>query len=259
MKKLVSLMLALCLVMCAFACADEDLLSRITSKGVIVVASEGCWAPWTYHDEVTDEAIGFDMDVVRAVAAKLGVEVQFVDCPWDSLFGGLDSGRYDLIANGVEWTEDRAEAISMSDAYAYMRTALIVRGDNEEIKGFEDLNGKKTTNTISSTYAAIGESYGATVVGVDDLNSTMMLVMQGRVDATLNAEVSYVEYMTEHPEANLKVVATTEEASLVCMCVRKGEDTESFVAAINQALAELNEEGVLTEISIKYFGRDITK
>ena len=102
------------------------------------------------------------------------------------------------------------------------------------------------------------EDYGATATGVDDLNQTIELLLAGRVDATLNAEVTYYDYMNQHPDANLKIAALTDEASLVCIPTRKGDDSASLREAINQAIAELSESGQLSELSEKYFGRDIS-
>ena len=105
----------------------------------------------------------------------------------------------------------------------------------------------------------LAESYGAEAVGVDTLDQTIEMVLSGRADATLNAEVSYYDYLRVHPDANLKVVALTEDASRVAIPVRKGEENASLLAALNQAIEELAEEGVLSELSVKYFGSDITK
>ena len=135
---------------------------------------------------------------------------------------------------------------------------LVVRGDNEDIKSFEDLKGKKTTNSIASTYMILAEEFGAEVVGVDTLDQTIMQVLTGRADATLNSEVSIADYMQKRPDANIKIVALTEEANLVAIPTRKTDDSASLLEAINQAIAELREEGKLSEISMKYFGRDIT-
>lgn len=136
--------------------------------------------------------------------------------------------------------------------------AMIVRGDREDIASFEDLAGKRTANSISSTYMLLAESYGATAMGVDTLDETLAMVLSGRADATLNAEVSFYDYMNVHPDANLKVVALTDEASQVAMPIRKEADSASLLAAVNQAIDELRAEGELTRISEKYFGKDIT-
>ena len=260
MKKLLCLALALLMTLAALPVMAEegDLLSRIQEKGEIVIATEGAWAPWTYHDE-DDNLVGFDVEVAQAIAEKLGVTATFVETEWDGIFAGLDAKRYDMAANGVEITDERAEKYDFSTPYGYIRTALVVRGDNEDIKSFEDLNGKTTTNSIASTYMILAESYGATAVGVDTLDQTIQMVLSGRADATLNAEVSIYDYLSVHPDANIKIVALTEEASQVALPVRKGEDSATLLAAVNQAIEELAEEGELSRISEKYFGQDITQ
>lgn len=238
--------------------AEADQLARIQEKGEIVIAMEGTWAPWTYHDE-NDELVGFDVEVGKLIAEKLGVEATFVEGEWDGLFAGLDSERYDIIINGVEVTDERSEKYDFTDPYCYIHTALIVKDDNTDITTFEDLAGKTTANSISSTYMLLAEEYGATVQGVDSLDETIQMVLAGRVDATLNADVSFYDYMNVHPEAALKVVALTNEASLVSIPTRKGDDSKTLREAINNALEELRADGSLAAVSEKYFGSDISK
>ena len=236
----------------------SDLLAQIQEKGEIVIAMEGTWAPWTYHDE-NDELVGYDVEVGKAIAEKLGVTATFVEGEWDGLLAGLDAGRYDIMVNGVGITPDRQEKYDFTTPYAYNRTAVIVRGDYNEIASMEDLNGKNTANTISSTYAEQAEAYGATVTGVDDLNQTIELLLAGRIDATLNAEVVFADYQNAHPEANIKIAAYSDDVEQVAIPVRKGADTATLLDAINQALAELDADGTLSELSVKYFGTDISK
>lgn len=257
-KVVVVTLLALILAVCPALADGEDQLAAIKAKGEIVVATEGAWAPWTYHDE-QGNLVGFDVEVAKAIADKLGVTATFAETEWDGIFAGLDAGRYDIAANGVEVTDERAEKYNFTTPYGYIRTALIVRGDNDDITSFEDLAGKHTANSIASTYMTLAESYGATAVGVDTLDQTIQMVLSGRADATLNAEVSFYDYMAVHPDANIKVVALTDDASRVSIPVRKDEKSASLLEAINQAIAELDEEGELSRISEKYFGKDITK
>lgn len=240
------------------AAPSGDLLSQIQERGEIVVAMEGTWSPWTYHDE-NDLLVGYDVEVALAIGEKLGVNVTFVEGKWDGLLAGLDAGRYDIMVNGVGITPDRQEKYDFSTPYAYNRTAVIVHGDNTDINSMNDLNGKQTANTIASTYATQAEAYGATVTGVDDLNQTIELLLADRIDATLNAEVVFFDYLAAHPDANIKIAAYSDEVEQVAIPVRKGEDTASLLAAINNALAELEEEGSLRILSEKYFGTDISK
>ncbi len=237
---------------------DKDQLAQILEKGQLVVAMEGTWSPWTYHDE-NDELVGYDVEVAKLIAQKLGVEAVFVEGEWDGLFAGLDAGRYDMVVNGVEITPERGEKYDFSDPYGFIRTAIVVDGDNDEIQSFEDLEGKNTANTISSTYAELAESYGAAVTGVDDLNQTFELLLSGRIDATLNAELTYYDYMKAHPDRNLKIAALTDEASLVAIPMRKGEDSASLREAVNEAIAQISQSGELTQLSEKYFGSDISR
>ena len=117
---------------------------------------------------------------------------------------------------------DREKKYNFSTPYAFNRTAVLVRGDYDQIHSMEDLKGKRTANTISSNYATLAESYGATVTGVDDLNQTIELLLSGRIDATLNAEVVFADYQRTHPDANIQMVAFSDEPERVAIPVRKG-------------------------------------
>ena len=236
----------------------DDLVAQIKERGSIIVAMEGTWAPWTYHDE-DDNLVGYDVEVAQNIAEKLGVEVQFVEGAWDGLLAGLDAGRYDIMVNGVGVTEERAEKYNFSTPYAYNKTAVIVRGDYDEISSMKDLKGKKTANTITSIYAEEAEAYGATVTGVDDLNQTIELLLSKRIDATLNAEVVFNDYKKEHPDADVKIATYADKVEEIAIPVRKGDDTVTLLDAIDDALDEMAKDGTLTELSEKYFGMDISK
>lgn len=236
----------------------DDLLAQIKERGSIIVAMEGTWAPWTYHDE-DDNLVGYDVEVAQNIAEKLGVEVEFIEGAWDGLLAGLDAGRYDIMVNGVGVTEERAEKYNFSTPYAYNKTAVIVRGDYDEISSMEDLKGKRTANTITSTYASQAEAYGATVTGVDDLNQTIELLLSKRIDATLNAEVVFNDYKKEHPEADVKIATYSDQVEEIAIPIRKGDDTVTLLEAVNDALDEMAKDGTLTELSEKYFGMDISK
>ena len=234
-----------------------DQLAAVQASGKLIVALEGAWQPWSYHDE-SDTLVGYDVEVSRAIAEKLGVEPEYVESDWDSLFAGLDAGRFDMVCNGVEVTDERALTYDFTTPYGYIHTALAVRKDNDEIKTFEDLKGKTTANSLASTYMELAESYGATVQGIDTLEETIQLLTAGRIDATLNADVSFYDYLNVHPDADFKLVAQTEDASHVAIPVRKGDDSASLLEAINTAIEELRADGTLKALGEKYFGQDIS-
>ena len=236
---------------------DGGLLAAIQAKGELTIAMEGTWAPWGYHDE-NDNLVGYDVEIAQAIADKLGVKANIVEGEWAGILAGLEGGRYDIIVNGMDIDESRQEKYDFSTPYAYNRTVVITREDDDSIQTMEDLDGKTTANTLNSTYANVAEGYGATVTPVDDFIQTIELLTSGRIDATLNAEVSYYDYIGVHPDAPVKVACIDSESTQVAIPMRKGEETASLRAAIDQALAELAQDGTLSELSTKYFGTDIS-
>ena len=232
-------------------------LGRIKEAGKIVVGLEGDWQPFSFHD-ANDNLVGFDVEVAQNIAMIIGVEAEIIEAPWDGLFAGETAGTYDIVVNGVDVTEDRKQTYDFSDPYAYDHTVLVVAAGNTEITSFEDLDGKTTANSIGSTYMEIGESYGAEVKGVDTLAETMSMVLNGQVDATINAATSVQDYLVTTGETGIIVVDQLEEATSYAIPLVKGSDNDSLRAAINDALAEMRKNGKLAELSEKYFGADLT-
>ncbi len=256
MKKIIAI-LAVLMLAAAVVTAGADQLDTIRERGTLIIATEGNWKPWTYHDE-SDQLTGFDIEIGRLIAEKLGVEADFQEVPWESILAGVDQNRFDIACNGVGYTDERAEKFTFSDPYVYTEAVLVVRKDNTDILSLEDLKGRKTSNSPNSTYAMKAEEYGATVDYVDTLGETMMMLEQGRVDATINAKGSVEDYLKEHPDANIKIVLTFP-GEPVCYPVRKGPETETLIAEVNKILAEAREDGTLSALSVKYFGQDLTK
>ena len=237
--------------------AAKDVLEQIKERGSLIIAMEGVWQPWTYHD-ADGKLTGFDVEVGNLLAEGLGVKAEFVETAWDGILAGVDSGRFDIACNGVGYTEKRQESYNFSEVYIYSQMALVVREDDEEIKSLEDLKGKKTANSPNSTYATVAEKAGAEVTYVDTLGETMSLLTDGRINATLNDKDSVESYMSEHPEAKIRI-ALTVAGEPVAVPMKKGPETDSLKAEIDRIFQEARNNGKLAELSIKYFGVDLTK
>ena len=259
-KRLTALFLAALMLMSVAALAEEeDLLTKVLNRGSLVIATEGNWSPWTYHDTVdgVDALTGFDVEVGRLIAERLGVTAEFREAEWSALLAGVDSGLFDLACNGVDYTEERAEKYDFSDPYVYTEIALVVRKDNDDIHSFADLAGKVTSNSPSSTYAQRAEAAGASVVYVDAFDGTMMMVEQGRVDASINALGTIEEYLEARPDSNLKIVYV-QPGDPVCIPMRKSAESAALLAKINGIIADAKADGTLSALSIRFFGKDLT-
>lgn len=232
-----------------------DLLDKIQEAGVIVVGTEGTYSPNSYHDENGD-LVGFDVDVARGVAEHLGVDIQFVEAEWDSLFAGMDSGRVDIVVNEVEYSDERAEKYDFSEPYTYVHGALLVAEDNTDITGFDALTGKRAAQNLTSSWGQEAEGCGAELVSVDSVAEGIELILSGRADCMLNAETAFYDYLNKHPDAPVKIVAATDTTTSSQIPVPKGN--ERLVEAINEALDDMRASGQLAQLSEQYFGADVT-
>ena len=268
MKKLVSVSVAALMALSLSACgssaassastaaAADDSLQKVKDAGELRIGLEGDWQPFSYHDE-NDNLVGYDVEVAQNVARRLGVKADITEGAWDGLLTGLSTGVYDVVVNGVDVTGEREKTFDFSDPYAYDHIDLVVRKDNDTIKTFEDLKGSTTANSTGSTYAQMGEDYGAKVSNVPTLAETMTLVLNGTVQATINADTSVQDYLNTTGETNLKVVDQSDDVTEYAIPMKKGSDT--LRKAVNDALQDMRDDGTLKSLSEKYFGADLTE
>ena len=231
-------------------------LAAIQSAGAIKIGTEGTYAPFTYHD-TSGKLVGFDVEIGEAVAAKLGVKAEFVEGKWDGLIAGLDANRYDAVINQVGITEQRKQKYDFSEPYIASKAVLIVRADDDSIKGFADLKDKKSAQSLTSNFGKLAQENGAELVGTDGFDQSIQLVLTGRADATINDSLSFLDFKKQKPDANVKIAAEQANADYSGIIVRKGDP--ELVEAINKALAEVKADGTYQKIADKYFGQDVSK
>lgn len=235
-----------------------SLIERINNKGVIVVGTEGTYAPFTYHD-AGGKLTGYDVEVTCAVAAKLGVKVAFKETNWDSMLAGLKSGRFDTVANQVALTSpERQATFDKSEPYSWSGPAIMTRADETRINTLADIKGLKAAQTLSSNYGETAKKAEAEIVPVDGMAQALTLVQQKRADATLNDALSFLDYLKKNPNSGLKIswTAGAEEKKGAGLITNKGND--EAIAKFSAAIVELQKDGTLKQLGEQFFGKDVS-
>ncbi|MGY4109216.1 amino acid ABC transporter substrate-binding protein [Aeromonas encheleia] len=257
MKHLRSLFLLAALPLAVMTSAEaQSSLASIQSAGVIKIGTEGAYPPFTYHDK-SGKLVGFDVEIGELIASGLGVKPDFVEGKWDGLIAGVDARRYDLVLNEVVITPDRLKKYDFSDPYITSKAVVVVHSDNSSINSFADLKGKKSSQSLTSNFAQLAKASGAEVVATEGFNQSLELVLSGRVDATINDSLSYLDFKKQKPDAKLKVAATEAKGDQSAVLLAKGQP--ELLAAINQTLRTAKQDGSYQKISLKYFGTDVSQ
>ncbi|USX16923.1 transporter substrate-binding domain-containing protein [Oxalobacteraceae bacterium OTU3CAMAD1] len=240
------------------AASAADLLATVKARGTLKVALEGTYPPFNYKDQKTGQLAGYDVDVARLLAAKLGVKVEFVSSEWASILAGLSANKYDVIISQVGINPKREQAFDFSTPYIYSMPQLIVRKDEKAVyTSLADLKGKKLGVGQGSVY----EQQAKAVPGIDVRSyaaapDTMSDLASGRLDAALNDSLMSA-YLLKISKLPIKAGARVGAVERMGIPFHKGNP--EFKAALNKALADVAADGSLKAISIKWFGTDVSK
>lgn len=229
----------------------------LVNAGTLTVATEGTYRPFSFHDDGSGDLVGYDVELAEAVAEKLGLEIEFQETQWDAIFAGLDAGRFDVIANQVSINPEREEQYLFSEPYTVSPGVIVVKEGDTSISSFDDLAGKTTAQSLTSNWYTLAQEAGANVEAVEGWAQAVALLEQGRVDATINDKLTFLDDVQTNGERGLAVAAETDDPSLSAFALTK--DKSDLVAAIDDALEELRAEGVLAELGEKYFGADVSE
>lgn len=239
------------------AAATGSLIERINNKGTITVGTEGTYAPFTYHDE-SGKLTGYDVEVTRAVAEKLGVTVEFKETQWDAMMAGLKAGRFDVVANQVALTSpERQATFDKSEPYSWSGPVLVARNDST-ITSVGQIAGKKAAQSLTSNYGERATAAKAEIVPVDGLAQSLMLIEQKRAEVTLNDELAVLDYLKKNQNSSVKIVwsAPADEKVGAGLVVNKGN--EEAVAKFSEAVKQLQADGTLKKLGEQFFGKDIS-
>ncbi|OLF39158.1 MULTISPECIES: amino acid ABC transporter substrate-binding protein [unclassified Psychrobacter] len=241
------------------AAEGSDLLQRINNGGTINVGTEGTYPPFTYHDE-SGQLTGYDVEVTRAVADKLGVDVEFKETQWDAMLAGLDSERFDIVANQVSLTTPERQAkYDLAQPYSWSGAVVLAATDDNRYSSWEALKGLRSAQSLSSNYGEMAERYEAEIVPVDGMAQAVQLVKQDRADFTMNDQLAVLDYLKKFPDSGLeiKLAAPKSEQRGSGLILLKGND--AVVEKLNEAMGELQADGTLTKLSEEFFGADISQ
>ncbi|HSP21682.1 MAG TPA: transporter substrate-binding domain-containing protein [Planococcus sp. (in: firmicutes)] len=235
---------------------------EIKEEGTLTVATSGTLFPTSFREEGTDELTGFEVEVVREIAERLELEVEFTELGFDEMLTSVQTGQVDLAANDIEATEDRKDKFAFSTPFKFSYGTAIVRKDDlSGIKTLEDLKGKKAAGASTSVYMETARSYGAEEVVYDNATNEVYLrdVSIGRTDVILNDYYLQTLALAAFPELNITIHPDIKYSpSEVSVVMNK--DNEELVENVNGAIEEMLEDGTIAEISKEFFnGADATQ
>ena len=237
-----------------------NLNNQKEQENILVLGMDDSFPPMGFRNE-NNELVGFDIDLAQEVCNKLGLQLKVQPISWAAKEQELDSGNIDCIWNGFGYTEERDEAMTLSKPYIKDKSMFVVKTDSDYSKQ-DDLIGKKIGVQSGSiqerrlSESEFGKSVGE-VIGYTDYLTALMDLETGNVDAVYMSEISGNYIMTEQEkEFNTFDASIGEESKGMVIAFKKGN--VELKDKVEQAIEELRQEGKLSEISIKWFGKDIT-
>ena len=253
---LAQLALALLLGGALLQAGAADLLATVKARGTLKVALEGTYPPFNFKDG--GALAGYDVDVAKLLAQRMGLKAEFISSEWASILAGLSAGRYDVIISQVGINPKREQAFDFSEPYIYSMPQLIVRKDEKtSYASLNDLKGKKLGVGQGSVYELQAKAVpGIEVKSYPAAPDTMSDLATGRIDAALNDSLMSA-YLLKNSRLPIKAGARVGAVERMGIPFQKGNP--QFKAALNKALAEIAADGSLKAVSLKWFGTDVSK
>ncbi|MGF1930764.1 transporter substrate-binding domain-containing protein [Enterococcus casseliflavus] len=244
---------------CSKPTEEDTSLSKVEEAKTLVVATSGTLYPSSYYND-ENELVGYDVDVAKEVAKRLGVEITFKEYNVDGQVSSLTRGEADFAANDFGLTDERAEKFSLSTPIKYSFDSMIVRkSDDSGIASLEDLDGKKAAGEPNTSYMRLAESYGAELVTYDNATNDQYLtdVANGRTDVILNDYYLQKMAVAALPDIPVKILEDVyfnpNETGFLFV-----KDHQALQEKVDAVLAEMKEDGRLKELAETYFQTDIS-
>lgn len=233
----------------------------IQESGVLKAATDGTYYPNSYHDEATNELTGFEVEILREIANRLGLEIEFTEMGVDGMLTSLNSEQIDISALGIDRDGENANKYNYTSPYKYSFGAMVVReSDDSGIETLEDLEGKKAAGAATTSYMKVARHFGAEEVIYDNATNDQYLwdVANGRTDVVLNDYYGQVMATDALPEIPVKVHDIFYNPSETNFAIKLGND--ELTDKVNEELEAMREDGTLTEISQEFYnGEDVSE
>lgn len=233
-----------------------DLLDEIKKSGKMRVGLMGTYPPYNFLN-ANNEVDGFDVDIAKEVAKRIGVQAEFVTTEWAGMIGGLEKGKFDVVVSQMTITDERKKTMDFSKPYIKNAVNVIVREDNNEIKSIEDFKGKKVgvgLGTNDEQYlreVAMPKVGDFEVVTYNDVITSLMDLNTGRIDATVN-NMFAIKPQIEKNNLKVKAVGEPIKEDFAGMAICK--ENPEFLAALDKALEDMKADGTYKNIFMKWFG-----
>lgn len=253
-KPIVFVLLAVFVLTAVLAGCGQQQPATNSKPKVLRVGSETTYPPFEFQDEKSKEFTGFDIEMMRAIGKQMGYEVQINGMNFDGLIPALEAGQIDVIASAMTITEERAKKVNFTKPYYKSGVSILVKKDNETIKGFKDLEGKRIGVQIGTTSADEAKKIsGAKVSEFNTTDQANMELKAGGVDAVLNDLPVNEYYLVQGGAKDAKLVGEPLNAEEFGFATSK-KDAE-LTDKINKALDELKKNGEYEKIYMKWFGK----
>jgi|Deesub1362B_J571_1020462.scaffolds.fasta_scaffold00072_88 polar amino acid transport system substrate-binding protein len=229
---------------------------KLVEPGVLTVGTDAAYPPFESINEVTNEFEGFDVDLMKEVAKRIGLEVKFVNVAWEGIIPGLVAHKYDVIASAMTITEERKKQIDFSDPYFEAWQVIVVRKDDDRISKAEDLAGKIVGVQIGTTGQFVAEDLvkegiNFEIKTYDTTPDALLDLKNGNIDACIIDNGVAEKALKNNPDT-YKIVGGKLSYEEYGIAVAK--DNPELLKAINQALKEIKEDGTYDKIYQKWFG-----
>lgn len=227
----------------------------LNKSGTLTIGLEGTFKPYGYRKD--GKLTGFEVDLGKAVAKKMGLKAKFVPTKFDSLVAGLNVGKYDVVMNNMAETKARKQKYLFSTPYIYSKAQLAVKKDSS-IKQITDIKGKKVAQTTTSNNAGDAKRLGATITPTDGFQQSIDLVSQGRAAGTINSREAFYAYFKQNKNSNVKLINADDEIADQKISAMVTKKHTKMQKQISKAIQELRADGTLKKLSNKYFGGNVT-